>query len=725
MRLHTVLAVVLQVVPGFFPLSTSSAHAQATSTLTATLAGSVTDPSGAAIQGAQVSAQPLSSSGSAIRATTGADGRFVLKFAAGKYRASLSHPSFEGVQQEFTLADGETHEWDVRMVLARLAASVVVTAEAEPVPAESTTASVNIITRQEIDQRQEIWLAPMLAATPGVSLGRTGPLGGITSLFLDGGNFNFTKVLIDGTSVNQPGGDIDFVTFSLDNIDKIEVVHGASSALFGSDAMTGVIQIFTHRGSTLAPELELLGEGGTFATGRGMGRLSGLAGRFDYSASASYFSSDGQGPNDRFRDTTLSGNFGWRFTDADKLRLSLRSSASDAGEPGQTLLLPANLAANNSYHDFSANLGWDLATGEHWHHHLAGAESYIRLLVVSPPFHALDRFNRTGLDEQSSYLFPSGAVSLGYAYEVENGAPNGPHVRRNNQGGYIDARYQFGRRLTLTAGGRAEANASFGTRVVPRAGVAYALRFGHEFWGATRLRASYGLGIKEPDLIQSFEHDPCAPGNPSLKPERSETFHAGVEQLLASDRFRFSLDFFHNYFRDIVSFTSTGGPTSACPFGAGTFFNTDAARAYGANTALEARLARWLRLTGNYTYDNSRVLRAPSAFDPVLAPGNRLFRRPLHSGNLIVNAAVRRMNWNLAGYYVGRRTDSDFLGLGLTSNPSYVRWDLATSYDLSRRLAFLGRVENLFNRHYQDANIGYPALRLNYRAGIKFTWGAE
>ncbi len=114
--------------------------------------------------------------------------------------------------------------------------------------------------------------------------------------------------------------------------------------------------------------------------------------------------------------------------------------------------------------------------------------------------------------------------------------------------------------------------------------IAYAPHFGNDdgFWGATRLHASAGQGIKEPTFEQSFEDDPCYPGNPNLSPERSTTYNAGVEQVLAGDRIRMNVDYFHNLFYDIVSF-SGGPPTINCPYGTGTFFNTDKARAYGTN----------------------------------------------------------------------------------------------------------------------------------------------
>ena len=119
----------------------------------------------------------------------------------------------------------------------------------EPLLAANTPDLVDVITREQIDQRQEISLTDMLASQQGASFSRLGPYGGITSFFLDGGNSNYTKVLIDGTPVNEPGGAVDFSNFTHANVDKIEIVHGATSALYGSDAMDGMIQIFTHRGT--------------------------------------------------------------------------------------------------------------------------------------------------------------------------------------------------------------------------------------------------------------------------------------------------------------------------------------------------------------------------------------------------------------------------------------------------------------------------------------------
>jgi outer membrane cobalamin receptor len=691
---------------------------------TATLFGRITDRSGGVIAGAQIVAEDSTGRTPAQQTKSGTDGTYTLTLAPGKYRFRVTNPQMTTIEEEISIAAGERRSWNVRMELAALSSSVIVTAQAEPEPANTVASPVTVLTLQDIEQRQEIWLAPLLGSVPGASIARLGPMGGITSFFLDGGNSNFTKVLVDGTPANEPGGDMDFSNPDLSSVDKIEIVHGASSALFGSDAMTGVVQIFTHRGTTALPQLTLIGEGGTFDTGRIAGDLSGKLNRFDYASSASYFNSSGQGPNDRFRDRTLSGNFGWTLSDTEHLRLSVRSAVSDAGQPGQTLLEAPILTESTDLHDFSANLGWDFTTGAHWQHRLSGTESYFHQLAADVGvFTDINQFNRAGFEEQSTYLFGAGGISLGYNYEVENGSASGPHERRNNQAGYFETRYQFGQRLTAIAGARAETNASFGTRVVPRTGLSFVARYGHGFWGGTRLSASYGLGIKEPNFVQSFEADSCFPGNPNLRPERSNTFDAGLDQLMAAERVKFSANFFHNSFRDMVSFT--GGPvTSSCPFGTGTFFNTDAARADGVNSTIEAKPLAWLRLIGNYTYDDTRVLKAPNAFDPTQKPGNRLFFRPLHSADLILNAAWRRMDWNVTGYFVGRETDSDFLGLGFTSNPSHFRLDLGTQFVMGHGLTALARVENLLNRRYQDA-IGYPALGFNFRAGVKYSWDAK
>ncbi len=685
------------------------------------LSGRLTDLSGYGIGNVKVTAQLEDNANTRIwSAVSSADGAYLLAVPPGRYHIHFQRSSFIPRDVVLDLATSENRTLDLRLEIERVSENVVVTANAEPLENSRTAAPVDEITREQISQRQSVTLPDLLYTQPGISVARTGPIGGLATIFLDGGNSNYTKVLVDGVSVNDPGGFVSFSNLTLDNVDKVEVVHGAESALYGSDAMSGVVQLFTHQGTTRTPSFDLFAEGGGFSSARGGAQVSGLLGAFDYSASGSYFQTDGQGQNDAFLNRSFSGNFGYKFSDSNRVRLTVRSNSSFAGTPGPTLQGPSNPAASDALHILAAGLNWDFHTGSHWEHQLMATETRILDVSADPPFSPfVDQLNRAGFQEQSTFYYRQGLVAAGYSNEVENGFPGTLHAHRDNQAGFLDARYQPHRRVTLNAGVRVEANGSFGTRVVPRAGAVLALRYGRGFWGDTRLRTSYGQGIKEPGLEQSFATDSCDPGNPSLRPERSRTYYAGFEQLLDSDKLRLSADYFTNRFRDIISF-APGSVTPGCPFGTGNFFNTDLARARGVNFSLESRPFRWLAIRGNYSYDDTRVLKSANPFaDPALEPGNPLLRRPLSSGALIVNVGWRRMNWNFSGYFTGRRNDSNFADPTQFENPGYARFDLATSYLIARGISFIGRVTNLFDKQYQDV-LGFPALGRDFRLGLNY-----
>ncbi len=694
----------------------------------AQLSGKLTDPSGYGVGGVQITGQLENGSTAPITSgTSSPDGTYLLRLPPGRYRIHFQRASFVPHDHMLDLAAAENRTLDLRLEIERVSENVVVTANAQPLGIDRTTAPVDIVTRQEIDQRQAVSLSDLLATQTGISIARTGPIGGLATVFLDGGDSNFTKVFVDGTPVNEPGGFLNFSNLALDNVDKVEIVHGAESALYGTDAMSGVVQIITHRGTTPIPAVSLFAEGGGFSSARGGAQLSGLLHQFDYSVAASYFHTDGQGINDAFLNRTFSGNFGYSFSDANQLRLTVVSNSSFAGIPGQTLLFSPDPSAFDDLQQLSSNLSWNFQTGAHWVHRVVGMESRILDTSGFPPFgNFTDQFNRAGFLQQSTYSFVQGALTAGYQYEVENAFPsslNGTHARRDNQAGFLDARWLPVSRVTLSAGTRAEANANFGTRVVPRAGAVLAVRYGKGFWGDTRARISYGQGIEEPNMFESFSTDPCTPGNPSLRPERSRTLNVGVDQFLDSDRLRVSATYFTNRFRDLISVTN--GPTSpACPFGSGTFFNTDLSRARGLNFSAQAKLTTWLSLAGNYSFDDTRVLQAPNALNSVNLSGNHLLRRPVNSGNLMVNARYHRVNFNVAGYFSGVRTDSDFDGLNLSRNPGYARFDLATNCNLGRGVSLYGRVTNLLDKKYQDA-IGYPALGRDYRLGMSYRFGGK
>jgi len=732
------------------------------------LKGTLLDSSGAGVGGVQVVAQLANDSQAHLwKATSATDGAYSLTLPPGTYHVAFQNKPF--VSREFDLdltAKNSPRTLDLRLDLERLSSSVVVTAQAQPLPIQQTTAPVDVIAREDIAARLAVTLPDALLTSPGVAIGRTGPEGGSASVFLNGGSSAYTKVLVDGTPVNEPGNAVDFANFSLDNVDKIEVVRGAESAVYGSDAVSGVIQVFTHRGTTRIPEVAIFAEGGNFDTGRGGAQISGLLGNFDYSGAASYFSTNGPQDINAFINRTLSGNFGYRLGEDNQLRLSLRNNTSNTQTPGQTLLEPASSDSHTDYQFFSSNARWDFASGQHWHHQLMGAESYNRQFTADPiqsfyigpnSFCPQDpaspnaiatgqfcdftdpgsryQYNRASLNAQSSYLLENFGATAGYQYEVENASipflAEG-HVRRNNQAGFLDFRYSPHPRASLNFGVRAEANGYFGTRVVPRAGASLALLQGRGFWGETRLRAFYGQGIKEPRFDQIFDDAFGDIGNPNLKPESSKTWAIGLDQKLDNDRIRLTGEYFSNRFYDMISFAFCGGSNNFCSlptgtgsiFGFGYFFNTDRARARGTNITAEARVNRWLMVKGNYTYDDSLILVAADPFDPTQLPGNRLARRPVNAGSVTALATWRRLGFTASGYFSGQRTDSDFLNLGLTRTPGYARFDLATTYQFGRGVSTSLRAANLFDKSYQDA-LGYPALGREVRVGMAYRFGGK
>ena len=552
----------------------------------AAISGTIVDATGGVISGVMVTAMFEENRRVAASVTSKADGSYTLAVSAGRYRVRFARAPFSPVEELVDVGAGESRVLESRLTLERLSSSVVVTAQAEPALLEQATAPVSIISRAEIDARQAVSVTDALQFAPGIAIGRTGAEGGSASVFLNGGNSNFTKVLVDGAPINPPGGAVDFSSLTLDNIDKVEIVRGAESAIYGTDAVSGVIQLFTHRGETRVPEVDVFAEGGSFSTARGGAEVGGLVGNFDYSAAGSYLETDGQGANDNFINRTVSGNFGYRFSETNQLRLTLRNNTSNAGIPGQTVFEPPSLHQRYDQRIFSANARWDFSTGTHWHHEISGGESNTRQHNDNPiqSFFATDpnvfcpqanpaslptaefcdstndsriQYNRADVSAQSSYVRSNFGATAGYEYEVENAFLSSldvNHARRNNQGGFLDFRYRPIRRVSLNFGGRAEANANFGTRVVPRIGGSVVARYGTGLVGDTLFRAFYGQGIKEPRFDQTLGDNFGDFGNPALKPESSKNWSAGLEQKLMRDRVRLTAEYFYSSYYNIVSF---------------------------------------------------------------------------------------------------------------------------------------------------------------------------
>jgi vitamin B12 transporter len=293
-------------------------------------------------------------------------------------------------------------------------------------------------------------------------------------------------------------------------------------------------------------------------------------------------------------------------------------------------------------------------------------------------------------------------------------APTTIRASRNNVGWTVQDQALWAR-VFVTGGFRVEHNDSFGSAFVPQGSVSYVARQASGEVGNTKVRASAGLGIKEPTLIQSFSQSPFFLGNPDLEAERSRSVDIGVEQRLLNDRARVELTWFANRYRNIIA-TRT---ISFDPFQS-QYFNIGLTRARGVELDGELAPVRGVRVSAGYTRLDSKILESTSSFSEVFAPGQPLFRRPRHSGYVGFAWAKSRLSADVTAVFVGSRVDSDFSSLdpALTSNDGYATWDVRAAYRLTGALSITAAANNLFDADYMDP-LGYPALGRAVRVGAR------
>jgi vitamin B12 transporter len=260
----------------------------------------VTDSRGAAVAGAQVSLLPQSSSVPLGVQTSSGEG--VVSFTgvpAGPYRLQVLAPGFAPHHQEEILLPRDS-QLTVKLRIATPTETVVVSATRLPAPEAEAGASVSTLESGQLETMQPVSANEALRFLPGAVIATVGQRGGLASLFVRGGDSRYNKVLVDDVPVNEPGGTFDFGVVPLAEADRMEFLHGAQSTLYGSDAMTSVVETFTRTGSTETPELRFAADGGNLHTAHGFLALAGARGRFDYDIFGDQFNTSGPGPNDDY-----------------------------------------------------------------------------------------------------------------------------------------------------------------------------------------------------------------------------------------------------------------------------------------------------------------------------------------------------------------------------------------------------------------------------------------
>jgi vitamin B12 transporter len=595
-------------------------------------------------------------------------------------------------------------------------APVVVTATRSPVTADREPASVTVVTGDQLRAEGITTAVDALRAVPGLSLVQTGSYGGATSLFIRGGESKYAKILVDGIPVNDAGGAFDLATLSIDNLDRIEVVRGPASVLYGSDAMAGVVQLFTRRGGD-----GLRGDA-SFRAG-GMGSRDGdvaIRGgdqRAHYSLGAAQQRTDGFQPfNSGFRQgsgsaalgTTLGrfdANLTARFTDR-QLHFPTNGSGQvvDSNAVRRDDRLAVGLDAGIRLTDRIALrttfASYDVHGVTDDQPDSPGDQGYA--------YTTTDRSRRRSGDLRLELALPAAAqLTLGTQVERKwqesvtrsnfgDDAP--PAATRRSTGGYAQLLLQPVTGSTLALGGRFEHNEQFGDFWTYRAAGSARVA------PSTRLRASVGTAFREPTFLET-EGSGYVIGNRALNPEHALSVDAGIEHNLGGVAV-VGATYFANSFRDLIDYKYSATEPN--------YFNVARTRARGLELEGRLQLPDGLRADASFTHLNARVddPGTSTAATSVFAPGARLLRRPTRTLDVGVGYRAPIYGVELRALRVGTREDlyypPDFSATQRVTLPAYTRADLSGDVRLLPARSRDGitatfRIENLFDRHYTDA----------------------
>jgi iron complex outermembrane receptor protein/vitamin B12 transporter len=546
----------------------------------------------------------------AFELRSSAAGRFTLVGQALGYLPGIGPEFYAGavdvIQQDLVLSTGSMQQ------------QVDVTATALPTPLPQVTAPISVIPAEQL--AAAINATDALREIPGDFVVQSGQLGGVTSLFVRGGNSTANLVTVDGMPADDVGGTFDFGTVSATAIGHIDVVRGPDSAVYGTDAGASVVAIETPRGLTQQPLLSYSGEAGSLYTYRNEVTASGAVGRFDYFAAFSRLDTSNDLPLDEFHVATEALNLGYSFNGNTQLRATVRNADAATGVPGawdfQGIAddakqgdqdLYATVTAENRYKGAWHNLlRYGIARKREQEQQFGNQGMPIIFFNGTPNAYKVyfgnvvtirgangftargqaevygdtsdQDSNRDQLYYQSDYAFSRHITALfGFRYDNERGSFHdaaffeSEQTRRTNFEYNLQLQGEFFDRLFYSAGGAVEKNHLYGIAGTPRIGLSYVpvRPSGRRFHG-TRLRANAATGVQEPTLaIETYSlytqllnaHDTADIAAYRIGPqsaERSRTYDLGLDQNILGDRLVMKFGYFHNVFdRQLEGVSST------------------------------------------------------------------------------------------------------------------------------------------------------------------------
>jgi vitamin B12 transporter len=587
---------------------------------------------------------------------------------------------------------------------------IVVSATRFDIPLDQSPSSVSVITAQDMEWKQIYRVSDALREVPGLSIVQTGTQGQLTSLFTRGLGSDHTQVLLDGIPINQGlAGLFDFADLTTDDIDRVEVVRGPQSTLYGPRALAGVIQLFTKQGEG-TPGVTVTAEGGSYDTFREAISSDGKLGQFDYSIGLSRVDTDNARPNNQYRNSAGVANVGWSPNDQLRISTLFTYTSSDTGNPN-TIFDPKPI-------DNFLTEKWliaphiELQLFDWWDHKFIVSYDHERQLNdpnqdgFVGPTRAL--FERTTIDYQND-LRPASWLTLtsGFFYSRINTGQERPFVLQTfgpqpdfvsdhtlETAGFLQATLTPLTNLIFVAGGRYDHFNQFGDIWTYRFAGSYKIDKTN-----TMIHASVATGFSPPS-----SQDKIFGNNFQLRPDKNFGWDAGVEQHLWENRITVGATYFHNDLSNVIGIN-----------GLFQTLNLGAARTQGVETELHVQPVKDLTVTATYTYLDTEKTSTGDISQPV---GSRLPRRPRHE--VYVSASYlwcKKLRTTLATKWVNAREELSFGGPNFDIE-DYCFTNFAAEYEINPHLSITGRIDNLTNEHYSEV-FGFPALGRAFYGGVK------
>lgn len=596
---------------------------------------------------------------------------------------------------------------------------VVVTATKTELDVEEVGADVTVISREEIAEEGKRNVLEVLRGRKGITVMQSGGLGGITSVYIRGTKPGYVLVMIDGVEVNDPMAIerlFDFAHLLTDDVERIEIVRGPQSTLYGSDAIGGVINIITRKGEG-KPKIEGSFEGGSYETFREKAVVSGSTERLNYSLTASRVDSKGFSKaedgdeKDGYEDTTVSGRAGCKiFNDANLdfvLRyLNTRADIDDGAyddDPNYIGKTESWLSKAEFAQPFT--LWWDhrlrfsyLNVKRKYNDDLDN----IGKIIDESEMNSWYKGDNKKVEWQHNFLIREiDTITAGAEYEIEGGSSSyclGSYESAigretaDNKGFYLQNQLKLWDCFFSTLGARIDDHQRCGTEDTYRVSLAYLIR-----QIGSKIKANWGTGFKAPTLYQLYS----SYGDPDLKPDRSRGYDIGFEQKLFADKLSLGAAYFHNKIKDMIDWD----------WSTFKYKNIGRALTKGVEAGISLSLLKDLSLLLDYTYTETEDEET----------GLELLRRPKNQAALRINwGFLAKGNLNLGIVYIGKREDINntvYPAERITMD-SYTRVDLACSYRFTEHVEVFARIENLFNENYQEV-YGYATPGLSAYGGVE------